>query len=193
MDRIGLAAVGQLLAGEDDVIAGEIGLQGMLRTVAAPITNLGRDARKGVLAKCLPDRVDVLPFAQPQLTAKVAETSQLDDSRDGAASFFNPPVDDERVELVSQWAGLAVVFAVIHFPLDGKLAVLVLLRDVDDNVAVLRQPVNRKAGEGGFHPDGVGRRKLGVDRDGQFHKNTFKKAPPPDLLVLFFVGISLSV
>jgi hypothetical protein len=39
-----------------------------------------------------------------------------------------------------------VLLSIVHFPLDGKLAVLVLLLDVDGDVAVLRQPVDRIAG-----------------------------------------------
>ena len=43
-------------------------------------------------------------------------------------------------------------------------------------LAMLRQPVDRIAGEGGFHPDGVGRRRFGVGRDGQFHREYFQKS-----------------
>src|SRR5262249_6434588 len=97
-------------------------------------------------------------------------------------------VDDERIQLVGEGTG-----AVRNLPLDGDLAIFILLPDVDGDVAALRQSVDRVAGESGFHPDGAGRRKLGVGRDGQFHGSPSKKAPPPDLLVLFFVSISLSV
>ena len=51
IDRIGLAAVGEFLTGEDDAVAGEIGLQRALRAVVLPVSNLGRNACKGILAE----------------------------------------------------------------------------------------------------------------------------------------------
>ena len=60
IDGIGLAAVGQLLAGEDDAVAGEIRLQRPLRAVGLPVPDLRRDAGEGVLAEGIFDRVDVL-------------------------------------------------------------------------------------------------------------------------------------
>ena len=49
VDAIGLAAVGQLLAGEDDAVAGEAGLQRPFGAVGLPVADLGGDAGTGVL------------------------------------------------------------------------------------------------------------------------------------------------
>ena len=111
--------------------------------------------------------------ADPEFAADVAEAPQPDDPRDGPGGFLDPAVDDERVELVGERAGLAVFAVMCHFPLDRCFAMLVHHADVDDDVAVLRQPVHRIAGEGGFHPDRVGREDLGARLRRRIHVHSF--------------------
>ena len=73
-------------------------------------------------------RDDVLAFADPQLAADVVQAAELDDPWDGAAGFLDPAVDDERVELVGQRAGLAVLAVVADLPLEGGFPEAVLPR-----------------------------------------------------------------
>ena len=102
-------------------------------------------------------RSTLLALADVKLTANLMKAAKPDDPGNGAGGFLDPAVDDERIELVGKRAGLTVFAVVGDFPLDRYFAVLVGLADVDVDIAVLRQPVDRIAGEGGFDPDRVGR------------------------------------
>ena len=61
-------------------------------------------------------------------------------------------VDDERVELVGERAGLAVFLAVIHLPLRIR-SVAVAFADADLDASLSGEPVDGIAGEGCFYPD----------------------------------------